>query len=509
MPASIVLTGLAANDPVPGVYTEVNFAQGNAAGSGSPRTALFICNKSTAGSATTNTILYGPDTQVPLQTEADVIALAGAGSPAHRAFRKFTKVNRTTSLYMIFVPESAGTAANLTSTLTSTATANGNIRTWIGDEFVDTAIVSGDTPTVIGANVQTNVNAMIHWAVTMTSTAGAQLFTAKLKGPRGNYIRIMQAISSSGTIATTTSVTSDTPLTSGATADSNAAALTTILARKFYYIVSEAEDATQLGAVVSQVGLQALPTTGIRQRTFAGSVDTIANVITVATGLNAPRAEVIWSKNSDWTPFEIAANACAVYALLENSGTRPRNNYSGFPSQAPDAPLWNMPVQRDPTVAPTRADIKSALMNGVTPIGVIQQTNSTYIAKRVTTRSLNGATADYRIRDAHKVTIMDFFADDWTTKQSLQFSGKDLSDDPVVGQPPPGPQIVFPRIVKAALLRLIDEYAENGLLQQVAATKAGCIVQRETNPTTRMSTRAPLFTVDVADQFASALDQVG
>ena len=74
MAASIVLTGLGSDYPIPGTYVEINFAQGPAAGSGGPYTALIIANKLSTGSATADTVVYGPDTAIPCQRESDIIA---------------------------------------------------------------------------------------------------------------------------------------------------------------------------------------------------------------------------------------------------------------------------------------------------------------------------------------------------------------------------------------------------------------------------------------------------
>ena len=507
MAASIVLTGLANNDPTPGVYLQVDFAQGPAGGFGGQRAILVLANKSAAGTATPNTTIYGPDTQIPLQTEADMINFGGAGSEAHRMFRRIVAINGSTPVYWVFVAASTGAAAAGTITITGTATANATQRTWVHDESIDTAITSGDTPTVIATNIAASINTKTTWGVTASSNAGVVTLTAKVPGLRGNWIRYQAAIFSTLTVTTTTSATADAYLTGGTTADSNTMALGTILPWRYYYIVSAAEDATQLGALAGQVLTQALPTVGIRQKIFGGSIDTLANVQTICTGINSPRAEVTWLQESTWTPAELAANAAALYALLENSGSRPRNNYSMFPAQAPDQALWKVPAPRDNTVAPTRNNLKSAILNGVTPINVLPG-GATQLTKRVTTRSLQGTVQDSRVRDACKVTIPDFFADDLGTKVALEFGGKDLADDPPKGAQIPGPQVVTPRLLAGAIKKLVSEYGQNTLLVNTDQIKAAMLVQRETGNRNRMSASIPLQVVDIADQFALEVAQV-
>jgi phage tail sheath gpL-like len=508
MSASIVLTGWGASDPLPGIFVQVNFAQGPATGAGKPRAILVLANRSTTGIATVDTTIYGPDTQVPLQSEDDMVTLGGPGSEAHRMFRRIAKINKTTPVYWLFVAESAGAAATGTVVFASTATANGNVRIWVGDEFVDTAIATGDTPTVIGANVIANINAKTHWPVTAGNATGTVTLTAKQKGLRGNWIRFMSAITAS--ITTTATSSTDAFLTGGTTADSNTNALATILAKKNYYIVSAAEDATQFGALVSQVNSQALPTSGNRQRAFAGSVDTLSNVTTVATGINAARAEIVWSEKSPFTPAELAAHNAAIYALEEANDNDPRTNFIGYGNTTDTQGSWFVPASRLASAAPSNASLRSALNNGITPIAVNAIGGTTYLVNRITTRSLNGSTVDYRIRPAHKVTICDFFADFLQAKMTLQNAGCRIGDDPVDGQPPPGPKVRFPKVVRMQVYGVLEQFDNANLLQpgRLAPQKAATQVQRETNPATRMSIRVPLEPVDNFEQAGILVEQV-
>lgn len=504
MSASIVLTGLAANDPVPGVYVETNFAQGPAAGGNTARPILVLANKIAAGSATADTTLYGPDTPVPLQTEADMIALAGAGSEAHRIYRRMASVNKDTAVYWVFVAPSAGTAASGTVVVANNATGNTTHQLYVGDEMIETSVASGDTPTTIAAAIAAGVNAKTHWPVSAAASTGTVTLTAKNAGPRGNEIRYMARFTVAA--GSTTTATTDGALTGGATQDSNVNALSTILPRRFYYIVSAAGDATQAGALSSQVNTQAAPTTGIRQRCFFGSTDTLANVNTLATGLNSARAELVWSEKSPWTSAELAGYAAAIYALFEAT-ENPRTNFASFGNDNITTNFWKVPRPRLDAAIPTRNSLKSALNNGVTPIGM-NPNNTTFLVNRITTRSLSGAVPDYRIRAAHKVTICDFFADDLQAKAALQNAGKRIANDPPQGARMPGPQVVTPSVFRGQIVSLLNDYADNDLLQNLDQIKQGLLVQRETNPSTRMTARVPLQVVDNLEQIAVAVDQV-
>jgi phage tail sheath gpL-like len=254
------------------------------------------------------------------------------------------------------------------------------------------------------------------------------------------------------------------------------------------------------------MGTQALPTNGIRQVAFAGSIDTLASVTTIATGINSARLEIPWLLGADWTPAELAANHAAIAALFE-SPTPLRTNLNGFGLGANDASLWRIRAPRS-NVVPSRSTRVTALNNGISTINVLP-TGATYLERRVTTRSLSGANSDYRIRDPHKVRICDFFGDDWNAKIQAQFQGKQIGDDPLPGQRLPGPTVTTPRIVRASLYKLVDDYYDRSLLQNPDQIKAGAIVNREPGSTTRMSIRVPLQTADNFDTAATAVDQVG
>ena len=265
-------------------------------------------------------------------------------------------------------------------------------------------------------------------------------------------------------------------------------------------------DATQIDALSDQINTNAGATIGIRQRCIAGSVDTLSPTNTISTGRNSARTEIVWSEKSPWTGAELAANQAGIVTLFETK-PNPRTNFAFFGNDAVSGQYWVVPRPRLDSAIPSRTNIKSALNNGVSPIG-INPNGTTYLVNRITTRSLNGSTNDYRIRDAHKVTICDFFGEDLLAKFNLQFPGMRIMDDAPDGAPQPGPNVLTPRRARNAVFGLIDVYEGNDLLQDVALIKAGTIVQRETSPRTRLGIRIPIRTVDNFYQAALQVNQV-
>jgi phage tail sheath gpL-like len=368
---------------------------------------------------------------------------------------------------------------------------------------MDVSVTSGDLQTAIATNIAAAVNTQSKWPVTASVATNVVTITARQKGPRGNSLRISaQAI---GSFTTTVSPTIPTALTGGTTADVATNALAAITAKRFYYQALAFEDATNIGLVVTQATANAAPTIGIRQRVFAGANDTTgSSAITLATGvnMNAVRAELVWQADSDLTPAEIAAHMAGIYALYE-AQPRPRLNFNFYGDASSES--WAIRAPRKGT-APTRPQILAALQNGVTPIAS-RSNGSAYLVKRITSRSLNGATQDYRIRDSHKVTVMDNYADDLAAKVAPLLVDAAIGDDPGPNDLP-APGVVTPRQIKAAASQLVGVYDDNGLVQNAAVIKASIVVQRSLVARTRMTGRIPIQTIDVLDQVGLELDQV-
>ena len=503
MAISIPLTGLESNNPVPGNYVEIRFAQGPASAGAGNYSVLLLGNKLSTGSADVDGYVYGPDTNVPMTSEADAIALFGAGSELHEMVKTFLKVNRSTALYAAPVKESVGSKASGVISITGTATASATLRIHVKNDFVDVPVVTGDTASAVAAAAVLLINAKTSWSVVASSNSGDITLEAKQKGLRGNLIRFSARVLNSCGL-TVTPTANATALSGGTTADSNANVLDAISGTRYYYIVSAADDVTQLGALGTQIDTLSGPLVGLRQRGIGASVDTIANATSVATAINKARMELVWQPNSDLTPAELASNAAAVYSLYE-AGLVPRCNFSGFGNDAVTSQSWLVKAPKSGS-SPTQSQQKAALNNGITPIAV-GRAGATYLVKRVTTRSLNGSVNDYRIRDSHKVTIADRFADDLAAKQVAQFSGKLIGDDPAQGQRTPGALVTTPKVLKAMVAQLVREYAANDLLENEEQIISGIVTVREAAPNTRLSVRVPLDFIDILDQIGSLVIQ--
>jgi phage tail sheath gpL-like len=498
---TFVFPTLPANDRTPGHYAYVRWAQGDSSGGTAPYRALIIANKLSTGTASDGYV-YGPDTVVPLSGASDAATLFGARSEAANMYRHFIAVNPTTPCYVITVPESSGSKATGTISVSGTSTTACAVRIFLNaNEHVDASVVAGDSNTTIASAIATAINSKPEWCITASASGANVTVTAVQKGERGNSIRISALVLPNGSsISVSPSVR--TNLTGGTGSDDNSDALDVVLSQRFYYIVSAANDSTQLGALVTQVETQALPNPGIRQRVIAGSASSLAVANALATTINAPRAEIVWLAQSDWTPSELAAHQAGVIALNED-GENFRTNLAGYGNSPNERGTWRVPAPLS-GASPTHNEINSAINNGLSPIRVLPN-GRTSLVNRFTTYTLNGSNVDYRIADSHKVTVADKFTDDWLAECAARFNGKKIGDDPGANEFE-APDVVTPRKFKMAIISILRAYESRALLENVSTTISRLVVTRAGS---RMQCIVPLDIRDILTQTATQVDQVG
>src|SRR3954468_20368042 len=76
----------------PGDFLQINFGVGPGGSDAGTYAILLIGNAATAGTATKDTVVFGPNSSPAMQTETDVITLFGTGSELHRMWLRTRKV---------------------------------------------------------------------------------------------------------------------------------------------------------------------------------------------------------------------------------------------------------------------------------------------------------------------------------------------------------------------------------------------------------------------------------
>lgn len=497
MPLSVNLTGLSSGMPIPGTYIEVQFAAGTAAGDLSAKKVLILASSLAAGTIVQDTEIYGPISGVD---EAEL--KGGSGSPLHRMARAFYAVNKTAQVYLCAPTRSAGTQATFAITIATNATGAGVARILFCEESVEYAFLSGDTPTIIAAGLVGVFNSRTWLPATAANAAGVVTLTAKVAGPEGNALLAVAAITAG--IATTVTNTTEAAFTGGATSASYTSALATLAAQDFDMIVpgthAGAGADTALSALVTQVNAQALPVTGIRQKVLAGVALAPSTAVTLAQSINKPRLDIVNYRGASVEPWVVAAVAAAVQAntyLVD-----PSSNLDGYGKGAND--IFPLAKPRVVSNAFTTTEQTLMLNGGVTPIAVTA-TGTPYVVREVTAYSLNGATADYRVRDSHRVMVADWFADTLGARLATAPWKKICEDPPNDVQPPAA--FATPRRVKGLVEQLVSDAADLGYIDPAKKlqTMAELAVGIDPVVPTRMNIRCPVYSANLFHQSASLI----
>lgn len=504
---SLALTGLSADNPIPGIYAEVRFAQGQTSDLG-PKRVLILAPKSSAGSITV-------DTQVQqINDENDAITYAGAGSPAHRMARYFFKNNKVSEVWLCC--PTAATAATATEKLifATTAAASGVCEIDTCGETFSFALVTGDTATVVGDNAAAAINSRTWLPFTASNSSGTVTLTAKVGGAIMNSIRIRARIIGSG-VATTVNLTADTAF--GASGESGAnvgsgnidltAALATLLARKFDTILYSEQVATPIDALLDQVQSQAEPSTGFRQKVYLGAALTPGNAATLASGtsMNRAQADLI---NCEECPVEHYV-LCAIVAgrYLVHNASDPSYNFDGYGTKSGQL-LAGLDRPINDSALPTTTELKSMLNQGVTPIAFTDG-GAPYVVRAVTSQCKSGSNFDYRVRDAHIVTVSYRFTNDLVAKLAAAPWTK-ITRDPVGNRPEPGAEFATPRRVKALIEQLLSDYASNGWIDPASLSSliAGTVVGQDPGVPSRMNIQVPLMAAILLHQHALLVKEI-
>jgi phage tail sheath gpL-like len=504
----------------PGDYLQINFGVGPGGADPGVYGILIVGNRSTAGSGTLDTAVYGPTTTPQLQNETDVITLAGTGSEAHRMWLRVRKVLDLAAtigvvappVFMIFPTESVGNQATLDFVIATAATAAGTNRFYCGDEFVDTSITSGMAVDTFGAALAVSINNQTRWPITVAYNSGTDTLTAtsKNRGTRANEIRVWSRMLQSVGMTITNNVS--TPLAGGTTEDSWTTALATILPTRYYHIISPSTNTagTNYDDLVTQVLAQSQPLVGIRQHVVAGYVGTQANGSTVAANasINTIRAEIEWLQTAELTAAELASTVGAVMAVYEahDWSFNFRDFGSGMIRDLPTNKFWKVPAPQTQANWPTTTSIETALNNGLSPIRV-NADGTTQMVWSISTQHKNGSNFDYRARSTHLRSVIDRWSDELLGEYRTRFGASKIIDDIAEGEPTPGVGVVQPKQIKALIFEKIDKYA-NKQLKNAANIKAAVYVARDPDNNVRVGARIPLRVIDLFLQNVIEVDDV-
>jgi phage tail sheath gpL-like len=453
---------------------EILFAQGPASAAASVREVCFVMPKTSAGTWTANT-LY--------RVGAESVARdgAGAGSPLHRACRKFLLHNKDAKLWaMPYAASSGGSpvAATGTFTVTGPATATGTLSAIVAGELCQASYPSAATATVIGDLIVSSINGKEYLPCTAANASGVVTLTAKIVGasqgtatvPNIRYhVEVTQGTGVSVAVSGAhlgTGVAGADGTTTEAT--NLATALGNLDMVRKYYLGVSVFDATNLGAFKTHISNKSEPKRGLRSVGIAAYQGTLASGITLATGRNYARLQFVWQPNSEHDAAELVGGMAAIRQKEEQRYSAA--NLNNYPTGDIFLPAYSTADY------PDEDDQNDAILGGLATIA--SSTSGTQLVMSTTTQSKNaGGTAnDGRARKTMRVSVCDEFVDDELIEYALNYQGKKLRDNEYSadGRVNPNQQLpantITPKSFEAHIRDRMRRYYDDGKIENLQAS---------------------------------------
>lgn len=485
------------SDKVPGAYIEVLLGVGGRSAADSPRKVLLYGNKTSAGTATVETIYQ-------VASVDDARSMFGAGSELFLMCKAAFAVWPTAPLYAIAVTASGGTAASRGFAITGPATAAGTTTIQISgvDGVIEIPYASGDAQNAIAAAIEAKLDTITDLPVIASVSTNTVTLTARHAGPRGNDLRYTVTFTPGTGVSCTNG---NTTLASGATSDDPQTALDVSAASRYHYHVSPYPDSTQNAKFESHVDANAVPTVGIREYFVFGSVDSLANTTTVSLAINSARGRVAWLLNAWDTPALLAARYAAAIGQAESEDPAANMDGTVLPGCLPPY---------NPADKPLHTEKVTALNNGFCPLSVGDD-GTVAVSRAITNRSRDSAgNPDYTVLDLPKSAVPDYIADDLELQFVTEFTsgggGLKLGADQAEDAEPTEPQdnVVTPAQIRDWVIQRLKQHEKDALIVNVDARLPELSIAADANVNGRVGGAVPVDVIEGFHQLALQVRQV-
>lgn len=383
---------------------------------------LIIAQKTSSGSI--------PEKQpTKVFSDADAALYFGSGSVAHLAVREALTANPNLDLTVVGVDD-AGGAVKAEGQIdlagfTGLGGVNGTLQVFIGDQMIQAAYSTTDTPTSLAlaldsaASVYSNVLPVDTTAI--SSTWG---FTAKNAGTVGNYIPIRVADKNGTSYVTVTAMTTGSTDPDVGNYNSAGSVLASVAAGNYTVVVNgipntqgSHDSATKIKTWLDWAGGSVEQRGAVQVLAVPDIEETYANSKTLAgTSLNHWRTTLCRDVYADSTDAGIARSEyfkeAAAYGAMIASQTDPAVPYDGL-ALTGIAPM----------AVPERlsfTQMQDLLSNGVSPLNVISG-EQVAIVRAISTYITTGGVPDYTLIDINTCRTMDYLRTQIRTRYTLRF----------------------------------------------------------------------------------------
>lgn len=489
--------------------------------------------------ATTYTTAAGTATvnqRVDVTSPEDADAKFGDGSGLATMARAAFAQNKRASLYAVPVAEGvAAVKATATLLFAGVITVAGIVRiVAAGRRTAEVAVAAGATAATVATDVAHAINRLTGAPFTATVAAATVTIAAKQGGPRGNNLTIRcEYTATGGTVALNGGAAATLvsgrfgagTATPGSVADDLTAALAAIANGQYFFAV-EHDDATNLAALRAHINTYVAITERKRQQAVAAFTSlSVANAIARAQGLNAARIMPVYYRDASAggvvDPFapttgELAAQA-AVGRLYGDGavggGLGRVKGELAYPAANLNGLLLASTKSQELQAAQLiGTEIEQLLQGGVSPVVASPRNPGLCeIVRCITSYSLDGAGAPTAaVKSTAKVTVADYSAERIEARVASEFPNKNLAPEPSnPSQAPPHEDIVYPSMVRGAIISELYALEREGLLANVAANESSVIVEVHSSNPELLVGSVPIDVVDHLNATAIKLAQVG
>ena len=393
----------------------------------------------------------------------------GRGSHIATMLETLFANNDTTEIWVCGLDDlPAGVAATGTITLTGPATAAGTLALLIDGVRVPVGVANGDSAASIATATAAAINARPDLMVTASAAGTVVTLTCRHKGTIGNDVAVRYNYYQGDRGITGVNPTIVQP-GGGAGNPDYSVVWAAIGDEQYPTIVLGTADATIIGTVDMELSSRWGPVRQNDGMAFAGIRGSFGTVSAFGAGRNTPFVSMIGANLSPSAPWRWAAAVAAHYALQSAiDPARPMQTLALRGILPPvEAHRW------------TRLERDLLLRDGISTYSV--DAGGVVRIERLITMYQTDASGldDISYLDVTTPATLSYLRFSMRTRVAQKFPRHKLAnDDTPYGA---GQAIVTPAIIRAELIALAQEWAEAGLVEDLAAFAQRLVVERDTS----------------------------
>ncbi len=453
-------TGIPPTFKRPGFIAKIHYAAG-AVGAGSQRLkCLLVGMKTSAGSMTADQDIVGPVTD---EDEAD--AYAGVGSQLAMMAYQALKVPGV-ELYMAAVTEpGGGTAATATITITGSVTQAGVLEFRIAGKTISVAVAATDSVDTVVTNIAAAINAYPRLPVTAAANTSTDIVTVTVrnKGAQGRLWSLYADATDGPGVGVAIEGSAEAnpggewfgASSTGTGSEDATTLLTKLTTERYARIAVGHNDTINAPLWETAINTNGGPLSLLLEQFIMGHNGTKASAKSLAqTTLNAFLGQVVWMRNSESHPCELAAWVAAHRSVNEQTNPVPDYDNLEMPYIAPQA---------FPSDFPSDPEQDEVLNAGVTPVTTIN--GSVRMVRAITTYcKTTGNAQDERCLDIGDATFPQYATMDLKALYDTDFrpSNPYVGPDPAPEQEPPPPGVGYPALWNGAVIARAESWYRSG-----------------------------------------------